>query len=287
MFLTSYIFKSKAVRALKGNWQTALIVSFIAGLPATLQMVLSSVQLPVLPSFSDLLNWDAVAAFARQIPAQTVWVVSIAGAVSFIITPVLTMGSNYYFIKRLQGEDLGVLGVLSRRKLFFRALLLSVLMAVRIFLWGLLFIVPGYIASLRYSMAPYFLAEDPDLTPTQAIEKSKAVMADKKLSYFVLLLSFIGWWFMANFVQIMLISFGPIIALVAAQFVELFRITYTNASVSAFYLAASRAGGIADAKKEADAFMRQIGARMPGGGKEDQPGGDGGDKPDSGGEDQE
>ena len=37
MFLTSYIFKSKAVRSLKGNWQTALIVSFIAALPATVK----------------------------------------------------------------------------------------------------------------------------------------------------------------------------------------------------------------------------------------------------------
>jgi len=61
MFLTSYIFKSKAVRALKGNWQTALIVSFIAGLPATILLMLSVTQLPVIPTVYDLTNINAIA----------------------------------------------------------------------------------------------------------------------------------------------------------------------------------------------------------------------------------
>ena len=283
MFLTSYIFKSKAVRALKGNWQTALIVSFVAGLPATLLMVLSATQIQNVPAYADLLNYDALIAFVRQIPSQVIWMLSIAGALSFIVTPVLEVGCNFYFIKRLQGEDLGVMGVLSRRKLFFRALLLAVVIRVRTFLWGLLFVIPGYIAWLRYAMAPYFLAENPEMTSAEAIAKSKEVMADKKLSYFILLLSFVAWMLMANVVQLMLLSFGPILAMVAAQFVELFRITYTNASVSAFYLAASRAGGIASAKQEADRFMRQLGARVPGDTpdeekKDDQPGDDSGEK---------
>lgn len=280
MFLTSYIFKTKAVRALKGNWQTALIVSFLAGVPATVRLLLSSTSIPNVPSYADLMNFDAMTAFVRQIPAQAIWLVSIAAAVSFVVTPVLTAGSNYYFIKRMQGEDLGVTGVLSRRKLFLRALALSVLIAVRSFLWGLLFIVPGYIAFLRYAMAPYFLAENPELKPSEAIRKSKEAMADKKLNFFVLLLSFIGWWFLANAVEILLITFSPIIALVAAQFVELFRITYTNASVAAFYLAASRAEGIDKAKREADAFINEIRGRMPGDAPDrDRDGDDGEDEP--------
>ncbi len=263
MFLTSYIFKSKAVRALKGNWQTALIVSFIAGLPATILLMLSVTQLPVVPTVYDLTNVDAMMDIVNQIPTQTIWLLALSALLSFIVSPVLAVGSNYYFIRRLQGEDLGVMGVLSRRKIFLRSFLLALQMIVRTLLWGCLFIIPGYIASLRYAMAPYYLAENPELTPSQAIAKSKQAMADKKMSYFILLVSFLGWLLMANAVQIMLLSFGPIIAMVAAQFVELFRITYTNAAVSAFYLAVSHAGGIADAKKEADSFMRQIGARMP------------------------
>ncbi len=284
MFLTSYIFKSKAVRALKGNWQTALIVSFLAGLPSTVNMLLRSTNLPVVYlgiSLQELFN------MFLQLDPGTYWLLGIGGLVSFLITPMLGISCNYYFIRRIQGKDLGVMGVLSRRKYFFRALILHLYMYVRVLAWSLLFVVPGIIAALRYAMAPYYLAENPELTPAQAINKSKEVMADKKLGFLMLLLSFIGWALMAYVAQIMLLSISLIIAQVAYQFIELFLITYLNASVAAFYLAASRAGGIDSAKKEADTFMRQIGARMPGdagsGDRENKP--DEEDKPD--GEDKE
>ncbi|MBN1778417.1 MAG: DUF975 family protein [Clostridiales bacterium] len=261
MFLTSYIFKSKAVRALKGNWQTALIVSFIAGLPATVSALLRSTKLP---EVALGVTYEELLAAVRQIDPGTIWLLAIVGLISFIVTPMLSVGCYQYFIKRIQGEELGIMGVFSRRQIFGRALFLYLYMYVRIFLWSLLLVIPGIIAALRYALAPYFLAEDPDLTPAQAIDKSKEVMADKKLSLAVLLLSFIGWALMALVAQMMLISFSVILAMVAYQFIELFRVTYMNASVSAFYLAASRAEGIAKAKQEADAFVRGIRNRMPG-----------------------
>lgn len=278
MFLTSYIFKSKAVRALKGNWQTALIVSFIAGLPSTVNMLLRSTNLPVVyPGIS----YDELLAAVGQISPGVYWLLGIAGVLSFLVSPMLSVSCNQYFIKRIQGEELGVMGVLSRRKIFLRSLLLYLYMYVRIFAWSLLLVVPGIIAALRYAMAPYYLAENPELTPAQAISKSKEIMADKKLSLFMLMLSFVGWALMAYVAQIMLLSVSLILAQVAYQFIELFLITYLNASVSAFYLAASRAGGIDSAKREADRFMRQLGANMP----EDSGGGDQEEKTDGGDKD--
>ena len=37
------------------------------------------------------------------------------------------------------------------------------------FLWSLLFIVPGIIASYRYALAPYLMAENPDMDVMEAI----------------------------------------------------------------------------------------------------------------------
>ncbi len=290
MFLTSYIFKSKAVRSLKGNWQTALIVSFIAALPSTVNALLRSTQLP---EISSVFSYEEVLAASRQVSMDTVWLLLAVGLLTFIITPVLSVGCYNYFIRRVQGEELGVAGVLSRRKIFLRALWLYVYMYLRIFLWSLLLLIPGVVAALRYAMAPYFLAENPELTPGEAINKSKEAMADKKFSLFVLLLSFFGWALMAMATQIMLLSFSVIIAMVAYQFIELFRVTYMNASVTAFYLAASRTGGIVKAQKEADAFVSGLQSRMTGGqppedgepedtpSEDEQPGGDddrGGDR---------
>lgn len=279
MFLTSYIFKSKAVRSLKGNWQTALIVSFIAALPSTVNSLLRTTQLP---EVSSVFSYEEMMAASKLISMNTVWLIVGVGLLAFIITPVLSVGCYNYFIRRIQGEELGIAGVLSRRTIFWRALWLYISMYLRIFLWSLLLIIPGIVAALRYAMAPYFLAENPELTPSEAIDKSKEAMTDKKFSLFMLLLSFIGWALMAMAVQILLLSFSVILAMVAYQFVELFRVTYMNASVTAFYLAASRAGGIVKAQKEADAFVSGLQSRMTGeppeGGDDDGKDDDGGDR---------
>ncbi len=85
----------------------------------------------------------------------------------------------------------------SRFSIFGRALGLRLLMALKIFLWTLLLIVPGIVAAYRYAMAPYLLAENPDLTAPEAIEKSKEMMAGNKGRLFCLQLSFIGWYLLA------------------------------------------------------------------------------------------
>ena len=62
-----------------------------------------------------------------------------------------------------------------------------------IFLWTLLFIIPGFIAAYRYRFAVYNLCENPDMGVMEAINMSKAQTAGFKWQLFVLDLSFIGW----------------------------------------------------------------------------------------------
>jgi len=70
-------------------------------------------------------------------------------------------------------------------------------MGVFVFLWTLLLIIPGIVKAFAYAMTPYILA-DPDfddLSPTEAITKSREMMDGNKLRYFFLGLSFILWIF--------------------------------------------------------------------------------------------
>lgn len=60
-------------------------------------------------------------------------------------------------------------------------------------LWSLLFVVPGIVKAISYSMAPYILVENPDMQPMDAINMSKAMMDGHKMDYFILMLSFIPW----------------------------------------------------------------------------------------------
>ena len=62
-----------------------------------------------------------------------------------------------------------------------------------VFLWSLLFIIPGIIKSFSYFMVPYLLAENPDMDGDRALQLSSDMMVGHKMELFVLELSFIGW----------------------------------------------------------------------------------------------
>lgn len=70
---------------------------------------------------------------------------------------------------------------------------LSIKTGIFTFLWGLLLVVPGIIASYAYSMAPYIMADRPELTGGEAIALSKRLMKGKKRKLFLLDLSYAGW----------------------------------------------------------------------------------------------
>lgn len=54
----------------------------------------------------------------------------------------------------------------------------------------MLLIVPGIIKSLSYALAPYILAENPELTANQAINKSMAMMKGYKMQLFLISLGY-------------------------------------------------------------------------------------------------
>lgn len=69
-----------------------------------------------------------------------------------------------------------------------------ILRTVFVFLWSLLFVIPGIIKALAYSQTFYLLADNPELSATEALDKSRALMRGHKLRLFWLNLSFIGWY---------------------------------------------------------------------------------------------
>lgn len=62
-----------------------------------------------------------------------------------------------------------------------------------VFLWSLLFIIPGIVAGYSYAMTNYILAEHPELTASEAIAQSKQIMYGNRWRLFCLQFSFIGW----------------------------------------------------------------------------------------------
>jgi uncharacterized membrane protein len=76
---------------------------------------------------------------------------------------------------------------------FVNAMVMGLLNALFVFLWSLLFVIPGIVAAYSYSMAPYILADNPGMDGANALEASKKLMKGKKGTLFCLHFSFIGW----------------------------------------------------------------------------------------------
>lgn len=66
-------------------------------------------------------------------------------------------------------------------------------------LFTLLLIVPGIIKMYDYYMVEYILADYPDLTISEALDRSKKMMRGHRLDTFVLNLSFLPWLFLSLF----------------------------------------------------------------------------------------
>ena len=62
-----------------------------------------------------------------------------------------------------------------------------------IWLWSLLFIIPGIIKAYEYRLVPYIMSENPEMKFRDAQAESKKLMNGNKWKAFVLDLSFIGW----------------------------------------------------------------------------------------------
>ncbi len=121
----------------------------------------------------------------------------VSGSFSVLALLLLPMGYSYSvaFLNDIRNgkEPFKVETLFDGYKDFMRIFGTVLLMNVYIFLWTLLLIVPGIIKSISYSQTYYVLKDNPELKFNEAIERSMEMMEGRKMQYFLLMLSFIGW----------------------------------------------------------------------------------------------
>lgn len=117
--------------------------------------------------------------------------------VAIIVAGPLMLGVARVFLKLWRREDFLIEEFFDGFKDFTRSLVMYLLMSLYIFLWSLLLIVPGIIAGISYAMTFFIMAEDPNIEAQEALRKSKLMMEGHKTEYFMLMLSFIGWFLLS------------------------------------------------------------------------------------------
>lgn len=139
--------------------------------------------------------------------------------VSLLIFPALLIGQKKTYLKNANGEKTGLKYLMSGFSNYGNSILLCILTRIFTMLWSLLLIIPGIIKMLSYSMAPYILAENPQMSALEAINLSKRMMDGHKWDLFTLYLSFFWWMLLCSITfGIAIIYVGPYIESTVANF---------------------------------------------------------------------
>ena len=118
---------------------------------------------------------------------------SIGAIVVAIISALLYAGYYKYilnFIRTGKFEFSDILNTIKEKWL--HILIATILTTIIVSLCSILFVIPGIIMALAYSMV-ILLVIDTDVPGNDALKKSREMMKGYKWNYFVFMLSFIGW----------------------------------------------------------------------------------------------
>ena len=190
--------KEQAKQIMKRNYWKMFVVTLLAGiLTGEKTTIIERVQ----DFASNNLSYDAQPIFYspdfQYIFYSFISVASILGILyTIFIGNVIVVGKNGYFIKN-HNDNPELSEIFNGFKgNYLNVVKIMFLMDLKTLLWLLLFIVPGLIKAYEYSMIPYLLAENPNLSASEAFSLSKQMTTGQKMDLFVLDLSFIGWGFL-------------------------------------------------------------------------------------------
>tara|TARA_Y100000385_G_scaffold243724_1_gene261358 strand:- start:25883 stop:26485 length:603 start_codon:yes stop_codon:yes gene_type:complete len=117
----------------------------------------------------------------------------LASIVSLIVTGPLVLGIAGFALNICRGKEAKIAQLFQGFDNFFTSTVAYILMLLFVFLWMILFIIPGLIAALSYSMTFFIIADDNSIDGFEALKKSKQMMKGYKWKYFCLNLRFLGW----------------------------------------------------------------------------------------------
>ena len=176
-----------ARNALKGHWKAMVLGVFIyyvfSGIiPAVLDLYFSSVE------YIEIYTGEHIEMTMNY--ASPIY--------EFVLTGPLLLGILMFLLAFFRKHTIDYALTFEGFSMLGKGFLLYLVYSVRIFLWSLLFVVPGLIAAFRYSQAFYLRIDHPEWTTNQCIAASSRMMKGNKAKLLGMNLSFIGWYILAT-----------------------------------------------------------------------------------------
>lgn len=231
--LDNKVIKSNARDFIRGRlwmfWSVLLVVGIIESLANSLPQWIFGDRLS---NLSDIIagNPDNI---PKEISSSVFgWYYVLNVLITIVLIP-LNIGVAQNVLAWSRGEDVNkwkvLFGGFNSAKIFFKQVGVVVLNTILCALWAILLIVPGIIKGLAYSMYPYVLRDEPDLSVWQTLKKSEAIMKGYKGKLFLMYLSFVGWFILGAFTfGILYIWLTPYVMTSTVRFYDDVRRAYYN-----------------------------------------------------------
>jgi len=117
-------------------------------------------------------------------------------------------GYTAYAMRLSRGQRADFDDFLTGMRLFGKVLCVELLMFFYVWLWSLLFIVPGIIAAYRYRMSLYIQLDHPEYTASECIDLSKELTAGHKTELFTLDLSFLWYYILTSASSVLMLLYA-------------------------------------------------------------------------------
>ncbi|WP_439033515.1 DUF975 family protein [Bacillus paranthracis] len=174
--------KGEALDSLEGKWGLAV------GATLLISVLIMAFNFIIDFSFTQTFSWE---------DTKNSTIVDII--TTFMVGP-LTLGGYYLALHIIREKDARIGHIFrwfTEGSKFIKSFLLYIVVNIYIFLWCLLFIIPGIIKSFSYAMTYFIINDHPEYSINQAITESRRMMDGHKMEYFILCLSFIGWFILS------------------------------------------------------------------------------------------
>ncbi|HFU7088312.1 TPA: DUF975 family protein [Bacillus cereus] len=174
--------KGEALDSLEGKWGLAVGATLLISV--------------LIMAFNFIIDFSFIQAFSWEDTKNSTIVDIIT---TFMVGP-LTLGGYYLALHIIREKDARIGHIFrwfTEGSKFIKSFLLYIVVNIYIFLWCLLFIIPGIIKSFSYAMTYFIINDHPEYSINQAITESRRMMDGHKMEYFILCLSFIGWFILS------------------------------------------------------------------------------------------
>ncbi|EPE62471.1 hypothetical protein L479_01127 [Exiguobacterium sp. S17] len=178
-----HTWNERAHTALKGKTGTLLIWSFACSILLEIGLMVDTTY------------------YGLAIESVALTVLSLGGILFYIAIYPVIVGYNWLILDTVRGKPVQLRDAFAPfRHRYGKHLLATLLVVLFQVLWTLLLVVPGIVKYFSYAFTYFILRDEPDLSSTEAITKSRDLMRGQKWDAFKLILPFIpmylvGWIF--------------------------------------------------------------------------------------------